>query len=371
MLSVKAKAKNIPPERTLVVPDFVERIYLPWVEEHKRPSTLKSCQDIWKAHLKPILVRDRVLLRDVRTSTVQNWLNQIGQQDLSKNSLKRIQSLISGIFSKAKQLDYYEKVNPVQNTEVNPKAADPQETCAYSLDEEEAMLRVFPEPAATVFAVAAYAGLRRGEITGLDWSDWREDEDSPFGALWVSRSVWNGHVGEPKTKKSKAPVPVIPQLAKRLAMYRERCGSPAEGPMFANTLGGRMHLNNLLRRVMLPALNRCRQCGGREGKSHLRQDHAYERDTRIPQWHGWHAARRGLGTNLYHLGVSDKVIQRILRHSNVNVTMSYYVKPMDADVLSAMAKLEQNVAERTAAQALRDSDGTVNPPSGATPDLVN
>jgi len=141
--------------------------------------------------------------------------------------------------------------------------------------------------------------------------------------------------------------------------------------MFANTLGGRMHLNNLLRRVMLPALNRCRQCGGREGKSHLRQDHAYERDTRIPQWHGWHAARRGLGTNLYHLGVSDKVIQRILRHSNVNVTMSYYVKPMDADVLSAMAKLEQNVAERTAAQALRDSDRTVNPPSGATPDLVN
>ena len=98
MLSVKAKAKNIPPERTLVVPDFVERIYLPWVEEHKRPSTLKSYQDIWKAHLKPILVRDRVLLRDVRTSTVQNWLNQIGQQDLSKNSLKRIQSLISGIF---------------------------------------------------------------------------------------------------------------------------------------------------------------------------------------------------------------------------------------------------------------------------------
>ena len=32
---------------------------------------------------------------------------------------------------------------------------------------------------------------------------------------------------------------------------------------------------------------------------------------------------RGLGTNLYRLGVSDKVIQAILRHSNVNVTLGY------------------------------------------------
>lgn len=141
--------------------------------------------------------------------------------------------------------------------------------------------------------------------------------------------------------------------------------------MFANTRGGRVNLNNLLKRVMLPALNRGRHCGGIAGKSHLRQAHAYERDTRIPAWHGWHAARRGVSTNLYSLGVKDKVIQRILRHSNVNVTLEHYVKAMDADVVSAMAKLEQNIAEKTAARALRDSDGTVNPPSGATPALVN
>jgi integrase len=35
------------------------------------------------------------------------------------------------------------------------------------------------------------------------------------------------------------------------------------------------------------------------------------------QGHGWHAFRRGLATNLHQLGVSDKIIQRILRHANV------------------------------------------------------
>ena len=37
----------------------------------------------------------------------------------------------------------------------------------------------------------------------------------------------------------------------------------------------------------------------------------------LPEWHGWHAARRGLGTNLYRLGVPEKTIQA-LRYANVS-----------------------------------------------------
>jgi len=41
-------------------------------------------------------------------------------------------------------------------------------------------------------------------------------------------------------------------------------------------------------------------------------------------WHGWHAFRRGLATNLHQLGVVDIVIQAILRHSDVAVTRESY-----------------------------------------------
>lgn len=37
---------STPPERILTVGDFVERVYLPWTEVHKRPSTAKGYQDI-------------------------------------------------------------------------------------------------------------------------------------------------------------------------------------------------------------------------------------------------------------------------------------------------------------------------------------
>jgi len=43
---------------------------------------------------------------------------------------------------------------------------------------------------------------------------------------------------------------------------------------------------------------------------------------------------------LHRLGVSDKVIQQILRHANVNTTMNIYVKTGSADAAIAMKTLE-------------------------------
>jgi hypothetical protein len=58
------------------------------------------------------------------------------------------------------------------------------------------------------------------------------------------------------------------------------------------------------------------------------------------EWHGWHAARRGLSTNLYRLGVPDMEIQRILRHGDVNTTRKHYIKPSTDDARGAMDVLE-------------------------------
>jgi integrase len=66
-------------------------------------------------------------------------------------------------------------------------------------------------------------------------------------------------------------------------------------------------------------------------------------DGSIPKWRGWHAARRGLGSNLYALGVQDKTIQLILRHANVNTTNTYYIKTARADAKAAMTKLENAI----------------------------
>ena len=76
---------------------------------------------------------------------------------------------------------------------------------------------------------------------------------------------------------------------------------------------------------------------------------------------------------MYRLGVPDKTIQAILRHSNVNVTLGYYVKSSGRDVLAGMNKLEDaaETLEKSAVHRLRDTNGTVKPDSGATPEFLN
>ena len=58
---------------------------------------------------------------------MQGWLNQIGAGNLSRNTLKHVKSVVSGIFTLAKQQDYFQGENPARETGVNPKAAEPEE----------------------------------------------------------------------------------------------------------------------------------------------------------------------------------------------------------------------------------------------------
>jgi integrase len=97
-------------------------------------------------------------------------------------------------------------------------------------------------------------------------------------------------------------------------------------------------------------------------------DHPYKRDARIPEWHGWHAARRGLGSNLYRLGVPDMVIQRILRHANVSTTATYCIKTAADDVRNAMTKLENRIAD--GGQIQLDAAGTPESNSLVEPSTV-
>jgi integrase len=123
-------------------------------------------------------------------------------------------------------------------------------------------------------------------------SDAEENYDRQL--LRISQSIWRSHVHEPKTKKSRAEVPVISQLAARLDFHRARSGHPAKGLMFPTPVGRPINLDALVSDVIRPTLTAAKL--------------------------EWHAFRRGLATNLHRLGVADKVIQVILRHANVSVT---------------------------------------------------
>lgn len=296
------------PQSSMMLTQFVESKYLPFVQTHNRISTFHGYRNMWKGYLKP---HGKISLRDFRTADGEQILEAVARaSDLTSTTLRHVKAFMSGVFRYAKRLGVINSENPMRDV-VIPKAKTAGDTYAYPLEEILQMLNVLPEPAATIVAAASFTGARKGELRGFRWEDYDGEQ------IRISRSYWRGHELDPKTKKSKASIPVIAQLAERLNMHRMLSGDPGTGLMFPSPEGKPINLDALARDVIRPALKS-------QGLT----------------WHGWHAFRRGLATNLHRLGVQDETIQRILRHSTVAVTQNCYIKAADADVVAAMRSLE-------------------------------
>ena len=255
----------------------------------------------------------------MRTYDVNGWLQDIARQNrgLTGSSLQRVKSFISGVFTNAKNQGYFDGVNPVRDADL-PKAAKGQKTHAYTLEEIDLMFTAVADDVltSTVIAVAAFVGLRRGEIRGLRWEEYNGVE------LNIVRAIWEGYVGETKTEASgsesePASVPVITPLRERLEQWRAASGNPTSGWIFPSERNTPIHLGNLINRKILPAL----KAAGLH-------------------WKGFHSYRRGLGTNLHALSVPAETIRLILRHSSVETTQRHYIKPRTAEVQKAMGAFE-------------------------------
>ena len=303
-------ARNTP-EAAMTLTQFTEDRYLLFVEQHKRISTFHGYRNMWRRYLKP---HGDVRLREFRTVDGERVLESIAKEHrLTSTTLAHIKAFLSGIFRYAKRQGVINSENPMRDV-VLPKGEAAGETHAYSLEEITHMLDMLPEPAATIVAVAAFTGVRKGELRGLLWENYDGEQ------VLISQSFWRGHHLEPKTRQSKSPVPVIAQLARRLDCHRQLSGSPANGLMFPGSAGKPTNLDALVAGVIAPLVTKA-----------------------SVKWHGWHAFRRGLATNLHRLGVPDKIIQKILRHSNVAVTQSCYIKTADSDAAAAMRQFERSL----------------------------
>src|SRR5208283_3291370 len=127
----RQNAGKFTPESSMNLREFVENIYLPYTDE-LRASTKKGYREIWNNH-----ICDRVgqiRLREFRTVDASRMLKAIAEEhDLSKATLQHIKSVLSAVFSHAKNEGAFDGVNPVQDARIPRNAREARETFAYSL----------------------------------------------------------------------------------------------------------------------------------------------------------------------------------------------------------------------------------------------
>jgi integrase len=339
------------PESATPITEFIETVYLPMVKQFLRPSTYKGyTTGEYQRHFKHRLGNLR--LRDFRTAHGQRLISSIARDnpEIGHKTLLRLKSFLSGVFRHAKTEGYLDEENPMRDVSL-PKTVRRTKFRGevYTMPEVVSLLAntYWPDyhgrTAFAVVATAAFTGLRLAELRGLQWRDFQD------GRLSVKRTMWRTRESLPKTESSENTVPVLPILRSMLDNYRHfleglveegNLGkelNPTDWIFAGERRGTSMNLPNLVRRTITPLLTRCKHCHNPK-HVHL-DDHKFELDETIPKWKGFHCFRRSLASNLYSLGVAPKIIQAILRHSDISTTLSFYVETSEAESRDALDKL--------------------------------
>lgn len=259
-----------------------------------KKSTLGAYRDAYKL-LQPYL-RD-IRVNQVRVADIDRLLQEVAEDtDFAKTTYANLKNFLSSAFRQGARQGII-NFNPVRDAAI--PHGNTANTHAYSLREVVRMVKALdkhPNAKAAVI-VAAFTGLRRGEISGLRW----EDYDTKTQELNITRSVYEGEVQTTKTEASATRVPVIGIVRKALADHLKR--DSGDGYIFHDSVGNPMRFENFTQREVQPILEKAGV-----------------------EWYGLHAFRRFLGTTLNDKGVDLETIKDVLRHSNNDVTKKSYIK---------------------------------------------
>jgi integrase len=179
--------------------------------EHDRqraPSTVKDYCTTVCARLLPEFGRDTPLEK-ITTERIDRWRERLlDEGELSRRTVQKMLVSLFGILKRAKRRGWI-TVNPSEDVErvASKRSGDFN---VLSPVEVEAVARVADgELFAALFKVAAFTGLRMGELRALRW----RDVDFAKRTIHVRGSFTRGHHGPPKSGKVRS-VPLIDQAAR-------------------------------------------------------------------------------------------------------------------------------------------------------------
>jgi integrase len=328
-------AGKVRPESHMMLLDFATEQWLPWAEKNCKPSTVYGYRTFWKLYLGPHM--PKVSLRDFHTSDACNLFSEIYRKHhVGRRVLRNAKGILRSIFALAKTWGAFDGANPIVDARLPMEAPVSIATHAATPDEVLTIMDILAKAGETkvraAVALIFFSGLRPGEARGALWQDYDGKR------LLVRQSVWHGHTTMPKTADAAAPVPIIPMLADILAGLRELDGNPTEGPILRGLAGRPLVLDNVSKRILMPALRRCVVCDEQENRH--KAAHPFKLDESVPQWHGWYSLRRGVATTLASLTKDGMASKGLLRHTNIATTMRYYVKDVPANTQAGMDMLE-------------------------------
>ena len=319
---VQAGLDVLTPDQTLE--QYLERWLVDVAQHAVRPTTYDSYERVIRVRVLPDL--GKVKLRSLTPQQLQALYNKLLQKPLSPTSVVRTHAVLHSAFDQALRWNLIPR-NPCDAT--RPPRIKRLEMQSLNREQVSTLIESASSPMTrALYAVAATAGLRRGETVALRWSD----VDFERRQLTVRRTAHRVRgqgivMGEPKTNAGRRTVRLSSVAlgalrAHRAAQLEQRLkAGPAWADMnlvFTSVIGTTIEearVTRLFKRDLAAA-----------GLPNIRL----------------HDLRHTAATLLVEQGVSMKAVQAAMGHSTISITMDIYahVTPqMQDSVAEAMDKL--------------------------------
>lgn len=336
----------------------VDAWYKIWLREYKattvKKGTIESYECMYNYYVKPIF--GKKLIKDVRGEHLQKLYNDLSRNGYSKSTISLIHVLLNSMFKQALKNELIKK-NPVQLTTL-PRGEKKKERRVLSRYEQELLLKeVKGHELESVIHIALATGMRIGEITGLEWQDIDFEKKEIFvrGTLKMTRK------GEffkdtPKTLSSKRSVPLlskaelilkrwrIVQKELRLSLGEEWKPLPSlEQLVFTRNDGSpisgqyvRQQINHIVDRINEKYFNAEDSFCSRTNATSI------SKIEKLEKFEGFtpHALRHTFATRALESGIQPKIVQEILGHSSITMTLDLYTHVLPQTKAEELKKIE-------------------------------
>jgi len=289
-----------------------------WLFEYKRnsvrPSTFDSYETLSRVHICPAL--GIIKLKDLRPEHLQNFYNEKFQSGLSTRTIKYLHTIMHAALKQAIKNNLV--VRNVSEATTLPKQKK-SEIKILSIQEQTKFINALDgDRLKAAFILALSTGVRQGELLALRW----KYVDLVEGTIKIRSNLQRVNNSdpnvptktilifqEPKTQNGNRTIPLPDAIVEILKQHRKSqleeklvAGELYENNdlVFATVLGKPIDPKNLVRRFKLL----------------LKQAEL--------DYINFHALRHTYATRLLEINEHPKVVQELMGHSDVRITLDIY-----------------------------------------------
>jgi integrase len=287
-----------------------------------RSSTFERHEGIIRLHIKPSL--GRVWLKKLTPAHVRGLHREKLDAGLAPATVGKIHSTLHKALSQAVS----DGIVPRNAADVKAPRPTPEEMRPLSETEVRAFLDVARESGdrfEALYVLAITTGLRRGELLGLRWDDVSMERSTLRVGRALVREGGRHTLGETKTRRGRRQINLTPRTVSTLKAHRKKQLEEKikltglykdHGLIFATRVGTPINPENLVNRSFKPLLERAS----------------------LPEIR-FHDLRHTCATLLLGRGVHPKLVQELLGHATIAMTLdtySHYMPSMGDQVAGAM-----------------------------------